>query len=298
MIKIIKAKTSLGSNNHGTELAPDTLFRAGLESVLKENSLQFEEVAVTSKNYSEQKNGYTKNLNQIVRLNKNIFNETLSGLKSGKKTILLGGDHSTAIGSMFATKKFNNRSVVVYIDAHPDLQSPETSKTGNAHGMPLATVLGDSLYPHFTEYKPFKKSEVLLIGIKDIDPAESEYIKKNKIKSLPMEHTTQFGIGATVDELLKWVDKRPVHLSLDIDSIDHEYAPGTGIINKGGFTYREIKYLCKRLSSTNILSIDVVEVNPKKDVGTKTIDLTIELIVNLLGGEWSPYQQYINSSNK
>ncbi|MBI3632327.1 MAG: arginase [Candidatus Vogelbacteria bacterium] len=297
MIKIIKAKTSLGSNNYGTELAPDTLCEGGLRSIFKHSGLQFKEFTVTPGSSKGQKNKGVKNLNQIVDLNKKIFNEALSGLRNKERILLLGGDHSAAIGSMFATKSFNKDAVVIYIDAHPDLQSPQTSTTGNVHGMPLATVLGDSLHSYF-KYSPYKKNDVLLVGIKDIDPAESTYIKTNKIKSLPVDYVIEHGIALVVNEILKWIDSRPVHLSLDIDSIDSEYAPGTGIVNRGGLTYREIKYLCKKLSSTNMLSIDIVEINPKKDVGTKTTDLAMELVVNLLGGEWSPYQQYINSSNK
>ena len=108
-----------------------------------------------------------------------------------------------------------------------------------------------------------------------------------------MDEVIEKGIAQCLNRIAKQVAGRPVHVSLDIDSIDTSEAPGTGIINKGGFSYREISYLCRHLSKQDIVAIDIVEVNPKKDIDSKTVHLASELCVNLLGGEWSPYSRYI-----
>ena len=112
-----------------------------------------------------------------------------------------------------------------------------------------------------------------------------------------MDEVTEHGIAECLKQLRTKIAGRPTHVSLDIDSIDMSEAPGTGIINKGGFSFREISYLCRYLSDEQIVGIDVVEVNPGRDIDDRTVHLASELAVNLLGGEWSAYNQYLSAKH-
>lgn len=281
----------MGSSNAGTELAPEALFKGGLGQALKYNGLEYDQISLKARGDLSKKEP-VKNQAALIDLNKQIYNEAVKSLKKGRKVITLGGDHSVAIGSIYAAKEVEKEALLVYVDAHPDANDQETSPSGNMHGMSFSTVLGDGLHKNFG-YKPYKKNDALLLGIKDIDPAEWQYIKENKIKFFTIENIIELGISNVMKKVIQFAGNKPIHLSLDIDVVDAEYAPGTGVINKGGLTYREIKYICKKLSTANIRSIDVVEVNPKKDRNNKTVELSNELLITLLGGEWSPYNQYI-----
>lgn len=296
MLKIIKAETSLGSDNKGTEQAPEVLLRSGLVDALKHHKINHEILKspkITRLSETKDKS-HVKNHAALTLLNRSIYEMALTSPASKDKILLLGGDHSMSIGSMFATKKSHPNAVLIYIDAHPDCNNPDSSPSGNMHGMSLSTVLGDSLYDDY-KFKKYKYNEVVIIGAKDIDPYERHYLKEKKIKVHTIEDIVSDGIGKIMKSVLKFAEGKPVHISLDIDCVDVSEAPGTGIINKGGLTYREIKYVTERLSTLDTKSIDLMEINPKKDKEDKTIALGIELILNLLGGKWSPYEKYLEN---
>ncbi len=297
MLKIIKAETSLGSNNKGTELAPISLLKNGLLDALKYNKTDYKILRLEPKEkiIGFVKNPRVKNHKLLTEFNHSIYNTSIKNREPEDKILLLGGDHSVSIGSMFATKKSEPKAVLVYIDAHADSNTPESSLSANMHGMSLSTILGDSLYQDYNLNK-YKYSEVIILGAKDIDPPEWKYLRDKKIKVYAMNNIITEGIGSIMNKIISLIKDKPLHISLDIDSIDVSEAPGTGIVNKGGLTYREIKYITETLSTADIKSIDLIEINPKNDVGRKTIDLGIELVINLLGGKWSPYEKYLNKS--
>jgi arginase len=294
MLKIIKAETSLGSSNAGTELAPAAILKGGLLDALRYNKIDHEILPLlkTKSAIPTKNNLLVKNHSRLTNLNNSIYELAVNNKNPGAKMLLLGGDHSMSIGSMFATKMSHSKAVLIYIDAHPDCNSPHSSPSGNMHGMSLATVLGDSLYDDY-DLPKYKYSEVVILGAKDIDPAEREYIDKKKIRIYTMNDIIARGIGDVVSEILKFIKDKPVHVSLDIDSVDVSEAPGTGIVNRGGLSYREIRYATEALSTTDIKSIDLMEVNPKQDEDNKTVNLATELIISLLGSKWSPYEKYL-----
>ena len=299
MLNIIKASTSLGSNNKGTEKAPELLLKGGLIEALNFNKIQYQILTLPKNNKGREeqikKNTLVKNHLELTAYNHLIYNLATTHQGSTDKLLLLGGDHSVGIGSMFATKTIEPETVLLYIDAHPDSNTPETSLSHNMHGMSLATVLGDSLHRDY-KFPIYNYKEVIILGAKDIDPLEWKYIKDKKIKIYTMSDIITEGIGTIIKDILKFISTKPLHVSLDIDSIDTEYAPGTGVINKGGLSYREIKYIAEKISTRDIRTIDLVEVNPKYDKNNKTVLLGIELILTLLGGKWSPYEKYIEKS--
>lgn len=294
MLKIIKAETSLGSSNKGAEMTPKILLKNGLLEALHQNKIGYEILDLPkTKKISEASTSMVKNHATLTSLNRSIYDLAVKSKNKDDKVLLIGGDHSASIGSLFATKKSDPKAVLLYIDAHPDCNSPDSSPSHNMHGMSLATVLGDSLYNDY-KFPKYKYSEVIILGAKDIDPHERKYIKDKLIKMYTISDIIANGIGEVMKEIIKFVSDKPLHVSLDIDAIDASEAPGTGIVNKGGLTYREIRYITETLSTKNIRSIDLMELNPKRDPENKTLDLGTELIINLLGGKWSPYEKYLS----
>jgi len=293
MIKIVQAATSLGSFNKGSEKAPATILDTTLRSGLKKNMFEFSELEpVTAIEETNNSNKKLRNLDSLISFNKTLFEQITSSADNKDIVLTLGGDHSISIGTLFASKARNPQTCIVYIDAHPDCSNPIDSPTGNIHGMPLSTVLGDALWVDF-ELPKYQYNEVFIIGAKDIDEAEYRYMQAHNITCYTIDDIIRHGIAKIVDEIRQKVASRPLHVSLDIDSIDSSEAPGTGIVNRGGLSYREVSYLCRELSKEDIIALDCVEVNPERDINNKTVLLAGDLCVSLLGGDWSPYTQYL-----
>lgn len=297
MIKIFSAATCLGSFNYGTELAPREIIKNSLKPALEKNNFKYQLLPIQE--LLEANLGDNPKLRYheaLVDYNQKLYSSIIDTSGVDDIVLCLGGDHSISIATMFATKLRFADAVIVYIDAHPDCNGPDKTPTGNIHGMSLATVLGDSLYSNFSLPK-YSYDEAYLIGIKDADKSEVEYLDNNQILNISMDRVIEEGIAASLQLIQKKISGRPVHVSLDIDSIDLSEAPGTGIINKGGFSFREVSYLCRHLAAENIIGIDVVEVNPERDMESKTTHLAAELSINLLGGKWSAYTRYLSAKH-
>ncbi len=297
MIKIFSAATSLGSFNKGTELAPREIINSSLKPALDKNNLRYEFMKPFELIGAEMGDNPKLRYHQaLVDYNQKLYSGIIDSSSADDVVVCLGGDHSVSIATMFASKLRYSDAVVVYIDAHPDCNGPDATPTGNIHGMPLATVLGDAIYNDFN-LPQYNYDEAFLIGIKDADLSEQDYLKQNNILNISMDQVIEKGIAESLGLIRDQIASRPVHVSLDIDSIDMSEAPGTGIINKGGFSFREISYLCRHLADENIVGIDVVEVNPRRDEENKTVHLASELAINLLGGEWSAYNRYLSDKH-
>ncbi len=298
MIKLFQASTSLGSDNAGTEQAPEYILNASLRDGLRHNSLEFvESGSFEALGSNSPKKSVLRNKTDLVDFNKQLYQAITQNTDQADIALTLGGDHSIAIGTMFATRQRYSDAKLVYIDAHPDCTSPHNTLTGNIHGMPVSTVLGDGLYDEF-ELGKYNYADVNMIGLKDIDPTEQTYLSDNNIFYLTMDDIIRRGIAECAANIVKRAGGSPLHIGLDIDSIDVSEAPATGILNKGGLSYREISYLCRQLAECNIVGIDLVEINPSRDIEDKTTYLGSELIVTLLGGNWDTYTRYIESQKK
>ena len=295
MIKILGIPTTLGCNKKGCDLAPSALRSGGLTLALKSSNLEYEDLGDIVIDNTALSSSSIKNLDQIIETSENVFVELTRSISPGDKVLSVGGDHSMAIGTIFvSTARFSDLSLI-WIDAHADCNSPQTSPTGNVHGMPLSTVLGDSLFSKF-DHIPVKKENVILIGIKDVDEAEWEYLKENKITYYTIDDIVEKGMGEIWAEIDHKIGLRPLHVSMDIDGLDYDIAPGTGIVNNGGINYREIKYLVKKISTKNLVAVDIAEINPLNDIENKTRDLAIELACDYFGGKWTNYERYLHSS--
>ncbi|EIW68433.1 arginase [Tremella mesenterica] len=184
--------------------------------------------------------------------------------------LTLGGDHSLAMGTVSGTKSKYPDACLIWIDAHADINTPETTDSGNLHGCPVSFLLGltgTAVEPFSTWLKPcLKPSELVYIGLRDIDAPERAILRENGIKAFSMHEVDKYGIGKVVEMALDHVNPKrdkPVHLSFDVDALDPDVAPSTGTPVRGGLTFREGHYITEAIAETGLLvSLDIMEVNP------------------------------------
>jgi len=226
-----------------------------------------------------------------------------------KFTLVLGGDHSLATGSISGMKSVYPDLKVVWIDAHADANLPEQPPFRvNYHGMPVSHLMGwipEKSIPGFDWLNPsLKPNDIAYIGLRDLDADEKHKLPQENIKAFHMDAVTEIGIGAVLNQILEYFHTdgkdHPIHISFDIDAIDPMYATHTGTKARGGLTYREAHYIMRRLAKTNcIVSMDMVEINPmilgglpKREhvfgdnqlvSGPETVCLGVELIESALG---------------
>lgn len=236
--------------------------------------------------------------------------ETVSRSASeGAFSLTIGGDHSVAAASISAVQSAYPLLGVIWIDAHADANTPETSPSMHYHGMPAAHLMGwfeQRLegFEWFPDGKVIDESRLAYIGLRDIDPEEAAMLKASNVHVYTMRDVDKYGIARVVEMAMQGIDpngRLPLHLSLDIDGVDPMYAPGTGTCARGGLTYREIHYVCEELAlSERLVGMDLVEVNPALEQSTPprerlhgdnpdlkpttpTVQLAVELVLSALG---------------
>ena len=213
--------------------------------------------------------------------------------------LTLGGDHSIALATVAAALiETKGELSVIWVDAHEDFNTPQTSHTGKFHGMPLAALCGFfdvHEYPgfeNFPEFPSLKSENVALIGIRDLDGGDQNKIHESKAHIYTMAEIDQYGIGPVIDHAIKTINpdnNLPIHLSYDIDALDPAVAPATGTRVHGGLTYREGHLIAEHLAETGCLkSIDLVEVNPDLPGSDITIDMASKIIMSALGQRIMP----------
>lgn len=205
----------------------------------------------------------------------------------GYVPIFLGGDHSLSAGTVGGVTHEESCGVL-WIDAHGDCNTPETSPSGNLHGMPLAALLGHGAEELVNVGRVGPKidpSQVILIGIRDLDPQEKQFVRDSRMGVYTMHEIDERGIATVAKEALTRLSRfSRLHISLDMDSMDPRPAPGVGTPVKGGLTYREAHLLMEIISRESLVgSIDVVEINPILDDRNQTSEMAVELVSSLLG---------------
>src|SRR5262245_20176530 len=214
-------------------------------------------------------------------------------MEAGEFPIVLGGDHSIAIGSFAGMssyyRKRNDTLGLIYFDAHADMNTPETTPSGNIHGMPLAALLGYGV-AELTDILGFSPKvdpkHVVHIGARDIDPGERDLIRNLGIRFLTMRDIDERGMSACVDEAINVASKSSAGYSVtfDVDALDPGDAPGSGTLVRGGLTYREAHLAMEKIAEAGgMRSLEVVEINTALDVNNKTAELGVELILSALG---------------
>lgn len=226
-----------------------------------------------------------KYLNPIVQVNNNLAHLVYSSIKGGSFPLVIGGDHSIGLGSLAGVCRAHDNFAVIWVDAHGDINTQETSESGNVHGMSLAKSmeLGNSdITDIYFKGKKVTNENVFIVGARDLDPGEYDFIKANNLHVYTTKRIKEKGIEHVINEVLQDLSDRnidTIHLSFDIDFIDAKFVPGTGTAVENGPSIEDAKTALKMLAETNLVkSMDFVELNPLLDRNDMTADLAIDLI--------------------
>ena len=296
-IRVIGVPLDLGASRRGVDMGPSAVRVAGLEARLEALGHEVTDggnirVEIAETQASGNENAHY--LKQIAQTCTRTAEAVVKTLEEGLTPLVLGGDHSVAAGSVSGVAEFYRRKGekigVVWIDAHSDINTPETSPSGNVHGMPLAALLGmgpDSLTKIYGFAPKVLPENAVLVGIRDVDAAERETIRRAGVAAVyTMRDIDERGMRTVMEEALAVAGRGTAgyHVSLDMDWIDPEDAPGVGTPVRGGATYREAHLAMEIIADHGrMLSFEIVEVNPVIDEHNRTADLAVELACSAFG---------------
>jgi arginase len=298
IVEIIGVPCDLGCNIRGANVGPAMVRVAGLADRLEKLKIRAFDGGDVMVPFRERLGPQTLEnqplyVSTIGQICDEVFARVQASLRAGRFPLILGGDHSIAIGSIKGAADFwvqqGRQLGLLWVDAHADMNTPATSPSGNIHGMPLSTVLGLGFerLVHTGGMGPRLRPEnVVLLGIRDLDRDEQTFVKETGIRYYTMKDLDQRGMYAVVTEALDDLTKRcaALHVSFDLDAVDPVYAPGVSTPVRGGLTYREAHLLLELVAEQGLLrSLDLVELNPMNDVGHQTTRLCIELALSALG---------------
>lgn len=286
----------LGADRRGVDMGPSALRIAGLQTKLEALGYKVEDngdIKIEIMERQKIKNPKLKYLDEIIKTSKLLAEKVERVLDKGDFPICLGGDHSMALGTISGIasfcKKRKLRLGVIWIDAHSDMNTDETSPTGNIHGMPLSALMGlgcDELVNLFGFSPKLYPENCVLIGIRSIDEAEKVNIKKLKVPIYTMNDIDKLGIHRIIAKVLKQFREKVdhIHISFDVDSVDPSVAPGVGTPIPGGLSYREAHLLMETIAECGCMSsLEIAEVNPILDHKNQSASFTSELIASSMG---------------
>jgi arginase len=295
-IRVIGVPLDLGQSRRGVDMGPSAVRVAGLEARLEAIGHIVEDAGNVAVALPEQKKegaAHAKYLKEITATCTTSADLVLKTLEAGKVPLVLGGDHSVAAGTVSGVAKYfrrkNQKIGLIWIDAHTDMNTPETSPSGNVHGMPLAALmgLGPTELGNIYEFSPKVDPEnCVLVGIRDVDNFEKENIRKAGVEVFTMRDIDERGMRVVMEDALAMAGRGTAgyHVSLDMDWIDPEDAPGVGTPVWGGATYREAHLAMEIIADHGrMLSFEIVEVNPVIDEHNQTADLAVELALSAFG---------------
>ncbi|WP_042142175.1 arginase [Paucisalibacillus sp. EB02] len=290
-ISLIGVPMDLGQSRRGVDMGPSALRYAGAIERLQNLKYDIHDLGDIPINRPDtlKDKGKLKNLEQVIEANETLAEMVDTEIQKDRFPLIIGGDHSIAIGSLAGISKHYDNLGVIWYDAHGDLNTSETSPSGNIHGMPLAVSLGlgherlSNLYGYAPKVKP---ENVIIIGARSLDPGERELIREKGIKVYTMHEIDRMGMSQVMEETIQYFKENTdgVHLSLDLDGLDPTEAPGVGTPVLGGMTYRESHLAMEMLADSELItSLEVVEVNPILDEKNKTATLAVGLMGSLFG---------------
>jgi arginase len=295
-IAILGVPLDLGAGRRGVDMGPSALRLAGLNARLASLGYQVEDlgnVEVEQPESSPEGEGSARYLAQIVRSTARVMRTVERAAGSGKVPLVVGGDHSVAVGTVSGTarawRKRKQSLGLIWIDAHPDMNTPETSPSGNVHGMPLACLLGMGP-PELVRLGGFAPKidprRTVLIGIRDVDALERPHVRSSGVRAFTMRDLDERGLRSVLKEAIEIASAGAdgFHVSLDMDAVDPREAPGVGTPVRGGMTYREAHLAMELICDSGLMrSMEVVEVNPILDEGNRTAALAVELVMSAFG---------------
>lgn len=295
-VGVVSVSMDLGAGRRGVDMGPSAIRIAGLGDELRKLGLQVTEVGTVnasgpeSVREGETRARYLDEISTVCAETKDLVNRSLD---DGCFPVILGGDHALSIGSVSALVSWQRRQGheigLIWVDAHGDMNTPDTTPSGNIHGMALSVLLGrgpEALITLVEKSPAVAPHRVSILGARELDPPERELIREAGVRVFTMTEIDERGIGVCMDEALRRAmdGTAGYHLSLDLDCIDPLEAPGVGTPVPGGLTYREAHLICEKVfRSGSLLSFEVVELNPVLDHGNRTARLAVELIASAVG---------------
>ncbi len=286
----------LGAGRRGVDMGPSAIRIAGLNQAIALLGYEVKDTGNLSVHPPEavqELNRRARYLPQIAAAAEELSVKVEAALEEGALPVVLGGDHSIAIGSVAGLasyyRKRGKRIGIIWLDAHADSNTPETSPSGNIHGMPLAVLLGRGAreLTHVGGFAPKVLPEnTVIIGARSVDPGERELLKSLGIRVFTMSELDERGMADVVMEAVEIASlgTAGLHVTMDMDFIDPFYAPGVGTPERGGATYRESHFAMEKIAdSGRVLSVELTEINPVFDIANQTALLAVELILSALG---------------
>jgi arginase len=295
-IAIIGAPLDLGQGRRGVDMGPSALRVASLNARLKSLGYEVDDlgnIAIEQAEAWPEGDPQAKYLPQIAAACGRLASQVHSALSRGAMPLVLGGDHSVAIGTVSGVSRHfheQNRQVgLIWLDAHADMNTPETSPSGNIHGMPLACLvgMGPAELVGLMGYRPkIPARNTVIVGLREVDMMERPHVGESGVRAFTMRDIDERGLRAVMEEAIRVASDGTAgfHCSLDMDFVDPKDAPGVGTAVRGGATYREAHLAMEMIcDSRRMTSIEVVEVNPVLDEANRTADLAVELVMSGLG---------------
>ena len=295
-ISIIGAPLDLGQGRRGVDMGPSAVRVASLNARLASLGYEIEDVGNIAVEQAEawpEGDVHAKYLAQIASACELLAMQVSAALTRARLPLVLGGDHSVAVGSVSgASRFFHERGLsigLIWLDAHADMNTPETSPSGNIHGMPLACLVGMGPEPlvDLGGFRPkVSPRNTVIVGLRDVDQMERPHVADSGVRAFTMRDIDERGMRAVMADAIQAAGDGTAgfHLSLDMDFVDPQDAPGVGTPVRGGVTYREAHLAMEMIcDSARMVSMEVVEVNPVIDEVNRTADLAVELIMSGLG---------------
>lgn len=296
IIHVLGVPMDLGSGRRGVDMGPSAIRIAGISERLKElGNKIIDDGDIAIKNMEELRVGDTRAryLKEIARASKILAAKTEKIMGHGHFPLILGGDHSIAVGSVsgvaaFARKK-RKKVGVLWVDAHGDMNTPSTSPSGNVHGMPLASLLGygpGDLKKVSGNFEKVDPENVALVGVRSLDDGEREFIKQTGVHVYTMPDIDRQGIHRVMKRAISKITNGTdyVHVSFDLDAVDPTISPGVGTPVKGGLDYREAHLIMELMCESKIMtSLEIVEVNPILDEHNRSAEFAVELVQSAFG---------------
>jgi len=286
----------LGADRRGVDMGPSAVRVANLNERLEALGYEVTDsgnIAARNPEMMSIVDNRAKYLHEIAVACQKLADQVEHILDTGAIPIILGGDHSIAIGSVAGLASFyrkrDSRVGVIWFDAHGDMNTPETSPSGNIHGMPFAAILGHGMQEltHISGFAPkVSPEDCVLIGARSVDREEAVALKESGIRVITMRELDERGMSAVIDEAMWLASRRTAgfHVTMDMDFVDPDYAPGVGTPVPGGPTYRESHLAMEKVAdSGKMLSFELTEVNPVLDSANRTAELGVQLILSAFG---------------
>lgn len=291
-IDIIGVPIDLGADRRGVDMGPSAIRYAHLHQKLTELGYTLEDkgnIEVPILETCSITDPRLKYLDCIIPMGRRVAGAVATSIQNRRFPLVIGGDHSLSVGSIRGAAK-HKKLGIIWVDAHADFNTPETTPSGNIHGMPLAALcgLGDPRLVSLWEETPpvVDPKRVAIIGARDLDPGEKRNLRAAGVMVQSMEQIDRFGMVAALEKAIDAAtrDADGIYLSFDMDALDPRHAPGVGTPVPGGLTYREAHLVCEVVAETGkLIGMDLVEVNPILDVQNQTAMLGVEFIRSALG---------------